>query len=184
MSKIKAASLGILAFLLSSCATRIDTYQDTTPLFDLKRFFDGDLVATGIFIDYSDKVTRRFHVDMKGSWQGDEGTLEEWFSYDDGEKTTRTWYLKNLGNNRYQGRAADINGIADGRVAGFALNWKYQLELPYRGKSIAVNFNDWMYLVDESRVINRAEVRKWGFKVGEVLLYIEKQQRQEPASLH
>jgi hypothetical protein len=37
-----------------------------------------------------------------------------------------------------------------------------------------VDFDDWMYLVDEKVMINRAVMSKFGFKLGEVLLSFTK----------
>ena len=36
-------------------------------------------------------------------------------------------------------------------------------------------FDDWMYLLDADRLINRAEISKFGISLGEVILYIERQ---------
>jgi len=38
-----------------------------------------------------------------------------------------------------------------------------------------VSFDDWMYLLDENRLLNRAAISKFGIQLGEVLLYIERQ---------
>ncbi|WP_146447212.1 DUF3833 family protein, partial [Vibrio cyclitrophicus] len=37
-----------------------------------------------------------------------------------------------------------------------------------------VVLDDWMFLMDEKRLFNKTEMSKFGFKVGEVILYIEK----------
>jgi len=174
MKVLNIALAAIGSLLMAGCATNIDAYRGSQPTFDLKQYFDGKLVASGIFIDYSGKVARRFTVDMTGSWDGDNGKLEEWFTYDDGEKQTRVWYLRKTADGSYEGRADDISGTAQGRAEGFALNWKYAMNLPYKDGTIAVKFDDWMYLVDEKRLINKAKVSKWGFQVGEVVLYMEK----------
>jgi len=34
--------------------------------------------------------------------------------------------------------------------------------------------NDWIYQLDESRLINQTEMTKWGFNVGQITLIIEK----------
>ncbi len=43
------------------------------------------------------------------------------------------------------------------------------------GEVVRVSFDDWMYLLDEDRLINRAEISKFGIHLGEVILYIERQ---------
>ena len=111
---------------------------------------------------------------MQTSWQGAEGTLDERFTYSDGTTSQRIWYLTDLGQGRYSGRADDVIGTAEGQTAGNAFRWAYTLALPVDGKVWDINFNDWMYQLDDRRVLNRAEMTKFGFKVGEVTLWIER----------
>lgn len=66
-------------------------------------------------------------------------------------------------------------GEAVGKTAGFALNWRYQLDLALPDESVVrVSFDDWMYLLDDDRLINRAKISKFGIHLGEVILYIER----------
>ncbi len=58
-------------------------------------------------------------------------------------------------------------GEAVGKSQGFALNWRYQLDLALPdGEVVRVNFDDWMYLLDEDRMINRAAISKFGIDLG------------------
>jgi hypothetical protein len=45
------------------------------PRLDLKTYFDGELVAHGIFTDRNGRVARRFTVALTGRWDGNQGTL-------------------------------------------------------------------------------------------------------------
>lgn len=65
-------------------------------------------------------------------------------------------------------------GPATGKTQDFALNWQYTVALPVDGKVWDIRFNDWMYLLNNGRLIHRAEMTKWGVKVGEVILWIER----------
>ena len=40
---------------------------------------------------------------MTGTWNGNQGTLDEDFTYSDGKKEKRVWRLTDLGNGRYSG---------------------------------------------------------------------------------
>ncbi len=161
---------------LAGCTAGLEDYQGSTPSFRLEQFFDGPLVAHGLVLDRSGRVTERFSVSMQGRWQGDQGVLDEQFRYADGRRERRVWRLEKQAEGRYLGRADDIVGEAQGQAAGFALNWHYRLDLRLKdGDRVKVDFDDWMYLLDEQRLINRAIIRKFGFRVGEVLLYIERQ---------
>jgi hypothetical protein len=159
------------ALLLGACASpNVQDYADQKPVLDLKTYFNGELVAHGIFTDRSGRVQRRFVVQMTGSWQGNQGTLDERFTYSDGKTERRVWRLTDEGNGRWSGRADDVVGVAEGRAAGNALNWRYTLQLPVDGKVYEVQFDDWMYLMDERVMLNKAVMSKFGIRLGEVTL--------------
>ena len=169
-------SLGLTSLsALISCTPAINYYEQSKPTLVMEEFFNGPLLAYGMVQDRSGKVLRRFKVNMEGQWQENTGTLSEHFEYDDGEKQTRIWHITKHPDGSYTGTAGDVVRPATGASQGFALNWHYSLALVVDGKTWHIDFNDWMYLLDEQRLINRAEMSKWGFKVGEVTLWVEKQ---------
>jgi hypothetical protein len=162
----------VCAGLISACASSPtpQDYAQEKPLFDLQQYFNGDLTAHGIFTDRGGKVVRRFTVLMHCTWQGDEGTLDEDFTYSDGKKQRRIWRLKKGQNGRYTGTADDVLGQAQGQSSGNAFQWNYTLRLPVDEKTYEVQFDDWMYLMDERVMLNKAVMSKFGFKLGEVTL--------------
>ena len=169
--KRRLFALAGAAVLLAGCAAPTPAdYAAEKPVLDLKTYFNGELVAHGIFTDRSGKVARRFVVQMTGTWQGNEGTLDERFTYSDGTTERRVWRLTDLGGGRYTGRADDVVGEAQGLASGNALNWKYTLRLPVDGKVYEVQFDDWMYLMDERVMLNKAVMSKFGIRLGEVTL--------------
>ena len=171
------ALLIAISLLLQGCsAMKVEDYKGTQPQLDLFAYFAGNTKAYGQFQDRSGKVLRRFEVDIVGSINESQDTLtlEEDFIYDDGEKQRRVWVIKKLPDGSYSGTAGDVVGAANGRIEGFALNWSYTLDLPYKDSSIHVKFDDWMFLHNEDVMLNRAEVTKWGFRVGEVTLFFSK----------
>ena len=149
-------------------------YAGEQPALDLKTYFNGTVDAWGMFQDRSGKVIKRFTVVMHCTWDGDTGTLDEDFTYSDGTTQKRVWTLKKVGENRYIGTAGDVIGEADGRTGGNTLNWKYVLALPVDGKVYHVNFDDWMYQMDENVMLNRAVMSKFGIRLGEVTLSFRK----------
>ncbi len=165
----------VAAALLAGCAGPTPTdYAAEKPLLDLKTFFTGELTAHGVFSDRSGKVVRRFTVAMTGTWNGPEGTLDERFTYSDGQTERRVWRLKDEGNGRWTGRADDVVGVAEGQSAGNALNWRYTLRLPVDGRVYEVQFDDWLWQMDERVMLNRAVMSKFGFRLGEVILSFRK----------
>jgi Protein of unknown function (DUF3833) len=170
--RLTLAAAALAAALLTACASPPvpADYAAEKPALDLATYFNGELVAHGLFTDRSGKVQRRFTVAMKGSWTGDDGVLDEDFTYSDGKKERRIWRLKKLPGGRYTGTADDVVGTAQGQVAGNALQWKYTLRLPVDDKVYEVQFDDWMYLMDERVMLNKAQMSKFGFRLGEVTL--------------
>lgn len=168
----------ILCFITlggASCTSpNLGDYANTTPQLALESFFNGDLKAYGMVLDRNGKLSRRFTVELKAEWKGNKGTVNEWFIFDDGEKSTRTWQLTKEKDNTYSGTANDVIGIAKGRTNGSALYWKYDLLLKVDDNEYKVTLDDWMYLIDNNRLFNKTAITKFGFKVGEVILYIEK----------
>ncbi len=165
------AATALAAVVLGGCAgpTPAD-YAAETPVLDLKTYFNGDLVAHGLFTDRTGKVVRRFVVQMTGTWNGNQGVLDERFTYSDGKTERRVWRLTDEGGGRWSGRADDVVGVAQGVAAGNTLNWRYTLSLPVDGKVYDVQFDDWMYLMDERVMLNKAVMSKFGVRLGEVTL--------------
>ncbi len=161
---------------LSGCANQdITQYAAERPALDLASYFNGKLVAHGIFQDRSGKVVQRFTVDMEGRWNGTQGVLDEHFTYSDGRKERRVWRLTQHPDGRYSGTADDVVGTANGQTAGNAFYWTYTLNLPVDGKVYEVRFDDWMYLMDGRVMLNRATMSKFGVRLGEVTLSFYKQ---------
>ncbi len=160
---------------LAGCASPVEPsiYKAEKPVLDLKSYFNGTIDAWGVFTDRSGKVVKRFTVVMTCTWTGDTGVLDEDFTYSDGSKSRRVWTIQKHGDN-YIGTAADVVGQADGVAAGNALNWKYTMALPVDGSVYNVQFNDWMYLMSDKIMLNRAEMSKFGFTLGEVFLSFTK----------
>ena len=169
------AAIAMIVTMTAGCSSvPVDTYKAEKPVLELDKYFNGTLDAWGMFQDRSGKVIKRFTVVMRGTWAGDTGTLDEDFTYSDGTKEKRIWTIKKLPGGRYTGTAADVAGEAAGSAVGNALNWKYVLKLPVDGKVVEVDFDDWMFLIDDKVMLNRAEMSKFGFKLGEVTLSFTK----------
>jgi hypothetical protein len=162
------------ALILTACAGPAPAdYAQEKPVLDLKEYFNGTIDAWGVFQDRSGKVVKRFTVVMKCTWDGNTGVLDETFTYSDGTSDKRIWTLTKNGDS-YTGTAGDVLGVATGQTAGNAFNWKYTLLLPVDGTTYEVQFDDWMYLMDDKVMLNRAVMSKFGIELGEVLLSFRK----------
>lgn len=164
-----------VAFLLLACGSSIKDYQSAEPEFDLQTFFTGDLIGWGLIKNYEDKVTRRFTVEMTGTWENNKGKLYELFTYADGTLQERTWHLTTHADGLSSGTAGDVVGVANGEQQGFAFNWNYDLLFEADNEEIQVHLKDWLYQIDENAVISQAKIKKFGIEVGEVIVFILKQ---------
>jgi hypothetical protein len=161
--------------MLPACSTvDVAQYAHEKPALDMQQYFNGTIDAWGMFQDRSGKVVKRFTVVIQCNWKDDVGTLDEDFSYSDGTRQKRVWTLKKGANGQYVGTAADVVGSAVGNIAGNALHWNYVLALPVGDKVYNVSFNDWMFLMDDRVMLNRAVMSKFGFRLGEVTLSFRK----------
>jgi len=173
ISKRLLAAAAAVLLAVSCSSIEPQTYASEKPALDLKRYFDGTLTGHGLFMDRSGQVQRRFVVTISASWAGDVGTLDEDFVWSDGEREKRIWTLRPVAGQpgRWTGTAADVKGEAAGVVAGNSLNWTYTFMLKTKeGKRYDIDFDDWMFLIDDKVMLNRAEMSFWGFRVGEVLI--------------
>lgn len=160
-----------LAFVLLGCAgPQVRDYAQEQPALELSDYFNGELQAWGMFQNRSGEVVKRFHVAMSGTWDGDVGVLDEHFTYSDGTTERRVWTLRKQPDGSWRGTADDVVGEAIGHVAGNALHWRYKLRLKVDDSTYVVDFDDWMFLIDDQVMLNRARMSKWGIDLGQVTL--------------
>ncbi len=170
-----AGTAAACALLAMGCAAPgIALYANEKPVLDLQQYFNGTLDAYGVFTDRSGAVVKRFTVVMQCSWTGDEGVLDEDFLYSDGTRQKRIWRLRKTGEGRFVGRADDVVGEALGESSGNAFHWTYTLSLPVDARVIEVQFDDWMYLMTDKVMLNKATMSKFGVRLGEVTLSFSK----------
>jgi hypothetical protein len=163
--------------LLPGCAS-IDPqmYSKEKPVLSLPQYFNGTVIGHGAVLSRSGAVQRRFVVTIRGSWTSDVGTLDEDFNWSDGKKEERVWTLRPATTSgQWIGTAADVIGEAQGVVSGNALNWTYPLALQTdSGRRFNIEFDDWMFLIDEQVMLNRAVMSYFGLRVGEIIISFRK----------
>lgn len=171
----------LMASLLGFCAAAcsgpadISEYEGEKPTLNISEYLNGNVEAWGIIEDYSGSVVSRFHVKMKGKWNKDgTGTLTEDFTYADGSKQHREWKLKKISDTEFSGTAPDVIGEMRGHSSGFAAAMSYVLEVPVKGRIMRFTFDDRLYRLNETMVVNRAKMKKFGFTAAELTLFFVK----------
>ena len=165
----------LLTLVMTGCGgMKPEDFAGREPRLLPEVYFAGQTRAYGLFVDRFGDLQRQFVVDIEGTWDGETLTMDESFRYDDGETERRVWRIVKIGAHAYEGRADDVIGVAEGKAYGNVLNWRYRLALKVGDSVWNVNFDDWMFLQDDQVVINRAEVTKFGFKLGEATIVFNK----------
>lgn len=169
--RLVALVILLLVVMVSGCgSTSVSDYEGQAPAFSPETFFRGVLTAHGVVKDYSDTVIRHFNADITACWKEGVGTLDERFTFDDGEAQTRIWTLTPNGDHHYIGTAGDVVGKGKAEWRGNAFFLDYTLRIELEDGPLDVHIDDRMYRVSENVVINESRMRKFGFGVGEILL--------------
>ena len=176
MKIVNSILLIITLALVTSCSNNMkpEDFKNTKPSLLIEEYFDGKVKAWGILQDRSGKVTRQFKADLVGSFKDNIITLDEDFYWTDGEKQKRTWKIKKIDDNNYEGTAGDVVGKAKGYSYGPAFKFEYVLLVPVKGKEMKITFDDWIFKQDDRVAINRATMTKFGIKVAELTVVFVK----------
>jgi hypothetical protein len=166
----------LLVAILAACSGRPSLEHPSMggPELRLEEYFDGRLVAFGQFQDRFGEVRRRFEVAIEGTWDGETLTLVEDFVYEDGSTERRVWRLRKTGATTWTGTAPGVIGTASGEVRDDVFNWRYTIDLPVGDGTLRATFDDWMWRLDERRVLNRAYMSRFGVFIGEVIIFFER----------
>ena len=151
-----------------------EDFKNTEPEIKIEKYFEGQVKAWGILQDRKGRATRQFKANMIGKFENNILTLEEDFFWKDGETQRRVWKIKKIDEHNYIGTAPDVVGEAKGVSYGSAFKFEYNLMIPFKGKNIKIRFDYWIFKQDEKVAINRATLTKFGFKVGELTVFFEK----------
>ncbi len=166
-----------LIFLLTGCANNMKPtdFKDQEPRLVIEDFLSGNVKAWGILQNRSGKVIRQFSAELNGKWDGKQLILDEKFDWSDGEVQKRQWKIDKINDHSYTGTAGDVVGTAKGYSYGPAFKFEYVLLVPIKGKEIKIKFDDWIFKQNNNVAINRATMKKFGFKVAELtVMFVKK----------
>lgn len=142
--------------------------------FELTTFLHGRTRAWGIFEDRFGRLRRRFEVAMVGTWSSGVFVLDEQFIYDDGRIEHRVWRVTPLSDGRFSATCDDCIGVAIGQCTTDSVEMTYKFRLRLPSRTLVVDFVDRLYKINGTSAVNRATVRKWGFKIGDLSLFFLK----------
>ena len=87
--------------------------------------------------------------------------------------------MHKTGETTWEGTAPGVVGVAKGEVRGDRFNWQYTIDLPVTKAgapttTTRVSFDDWIWLLSDTRAYNRAYMMKNGITLGDVSITFEK----------
>jgi len=177
MKKISQLILiSLISLSLISCSNVTpNEYAKETPILKFNEFLQGKLTGWGIYQERSGKVAKRFRIDMTASWEANEGTFIENFTFNDGTQQVRKWQLTRIDDHHYIGRANDSIGSGKGEVWGNTMHWNYTIRTETDSGTYDLDYDYWMYLIDDKTLINRATLSKFGYTLGDIAVTFHKE---------
>ena len=70
---------------------------------------------------------------------------------------------------RFTATADDVAGAGEGVVSGATVVLRYRLRLPEAAGGWEVDVTDWLYRGTDGVIVNRAQFRRFGLLVGELV---------------
>lgn len=171
---VVVALLGVLLLLrlIGFKAQKPQDYATGRPEFDIRTHLNGPLVCEGVLYGPTGRVTSRFVADMNGSWDGNKGHLIEDFRFDSGTEQRREWFLTSKNDGTFDAEAPDVVGVGQGIQMGSAIKLDYRIKLADAAGGHELDTTDWMYMLENGTIVNRSQMRKFGFKVAELVATI------------
>ncbi len=190
MKLVAILLLAILAVLaarnmfLSFRAQSPADYTGTGPAFLMQESLNGEILSEGLIYGPDGRMSNSFVARMVGEWDGNSGTLAEYFTYSNGSTMIRKWYLTLGTGNTFTAVADDIVGEGKGIISGATVKLTYRIILPEDAGGHTLDVTDWMYLTENGVIMNRSEMRKFGVKVAELIATMRPAQVSKAAHLN
>jgi hypothetical protein len=167
---------GVLGVAFSQYSpVKTDDYNPQSPKLDIRQYLNGNLTASGILLDWKGSVQTHFHVKMKGTWQGNNGTLEEEFLFSNGKTDKRIWTITFKDDANFTAKATDSVGEAIGSQSGNIALMNYVLAVKRdNGSTIDLSLDDRLFLMDEKTLINHTRLKKFGITVAQLIIQFQK----------
>lgn len=173
---MKKLTLLLITLLgLSGCGqVTVEQYADNQPSFTPQTFFNGPLKAEGVVLSRGGELKRYFTATIDAKWDKSHGSLNETFYWNDGEIQHRHWQFTLAEDGYWLGTAGDVEGTAKMKFAGNSIHMRYPLRLSIDGSTFTVMMDDWLFQVSDDVIINKTHIKKFGLRLGEVILTIRK----------
>ena len=161
--------LGVL-LLLAGCspAVPLTRFANTAPAFDPLTFFTGHTTSWGVIENRDGGPSDIVTTDCVGSAEGPDGLRMVQHVTNAEGTTQREWHMRRLGGGKFEASANDMVGTATGESSGRVFHWTWTLATRPGNAWRDVQFEQWMYLMDDGAMVNRTQVTKLGIRLAQV----------------
>lgn len=172
---IKYIKVIIITLLLASCSEPNIQYAKTqTPKFNIKDFFRGKIIASGIIQNWRGEVTKTFTAKVTSHWNDNNVIITQNITFNNASTLNRKIQMTLINDNSLLIDGIDIDGTGTGKQSGNAVSFSYNLLIPYMKREVSLSTTEWLYMLPDNSVIANISLRKFGIKVGEVIIYMKK----------
>lgn len=144
------------------------------PKLNIHEYFKGDLEGYGIIQSRGGKALKTFTIKMHGSWKGNEGKLEEHFTFSDATIDHRIWDLRMIDEKYFIAKTPDVVGVANGWQKNNMLAMNYFLNIPFKNKKYKIRVKSLIYAVDHESLVGILTFKKFGFRLGNAVIGFKK----------
>jgi Protein of unknown function (DUF3833) len=176
MNKLTKAFFIInLLLVLTSCNDAdIETTKGINNTFNFREFFRGDVEGWGTVENWRGEVKKTFKVSINGVWDDGLSTITETSEFNDGSTLNRSWKIILTPKGQYAASTDDVVGNALGFESGNAAQFSYVMKAPFAKGDIELRVTNQMFVLNDGTVIASINMRKFGFKVGEINVFMKK----------
>ena len=169
-----ATAVAPLATLTGCASQNLAGYASEKPVLDLTQYFNGTVDAHGIFQGRSGQIVRRFTVVMECSWKATRACWTKPSPIPTAPPQRRIWRLTKHADGHYTGTPTTWWAQPGARRRAMPFAGATRWRCRWMAKVYHVDFDDWMYLIDERVMLNRATMSKFGVRLGEITLSFTK----------
>ncbi len=174
-SKMRSFVLVLSLIATAGCSSmQPQDFSAVMPRFSPEQYFLGDTKGQGVFYGRSDNVELRFTALFHGEWDGKAVTLHEDINYDSGKKENRTYTFTKISENKYYLTCGECVGKGTLESFGNTLKWTYSIKQKIDDSVWTFDLENWMFLQQDGLVLTREYVKKFGLRVGQVFMGIQK----------
>ena len=167
---MKFVLLSCVVMLIAGCAAplRPEAFAATSPAFDPVAFWTGRTASWGVVENRDGAPTAIITTATEGTAEGADGLHMVQHVVTDGKDSVRDWHIRRLGPGQFEATANDMVGTACGSPSGRTLHWTWTLATKPGNCLFDVTMDQWMYLADNSTLLNRTLITKFGVRLAEV----------------